>query len=161
MNDKQLAAAELARFAMMLRGVMAIGPDLEKLGSFEQAEAEVRSRVDKLQADEAAAKARVDGFDQAYEKKRLAAKDASDQLIAAAEQSKADAVAAGKRIVAEAQARADGITSAARTEADKVRDDTANASAALDQINSEIAAKSKQLDQIKTELAAVLKRIDV
>lgn len=159
MNEKQQAADELKRFATMLQGIPAIAADLDRLGSLEQAEIEAKSRVDKLQADEQAAKDRVAGFDAEYARKRDDAKQAADQLMAEAEKVRADADGEAAKIVAAANDKASKIVSDAEGKAAKVKTATNEATAEIERLNAEIADRRAQLDQVNSDLAAVRRKI--
>lgn len=52
-NPKLQAAHDLRKLSVMLKGILAVGEDLERLGSLEQAEQEMRSRVATLTDQEA------------------------------------------------------------------------------------------------------------
>jgi hypothetical protein len=114
MNEYQRAAEAITAELNRLKGLSEAAEVLNSIGSLEQAANEARSRVDKLQADEQAAKDRVAGFDAEYEKKRFAVKKQADQVLADAEQAKAGADDYAARLVAEAQAKAEGIVADAK-----------------------------------------------
>jgi hypothetical protein len=50
-NPYQDAAKDLARFANMLSGIIALGPELERVGSLPQAAQEAQNHLDKINAE--------------------------------------------------------------------------------------------------------------
>ena len=114
MNDYQRAAEAIDAELNRLKGLAEAAEVLKSVGSLEQAELEAKSRVDKLQADEQAAKDRVAGFDAEYAKKKADAKQAADQLHSEASKAVADADERAAKIVSDAEVKANKIVSAAQ-----------------------------------------------
>ena len=90
MNNKQQAVAELKRFAVQMRGIMALADDLDQLGAMEQTQADLKDKADKLsneiKAEEkrlADAKAKADEAEKAAKEREAEAKKQYDLTVEA------------------------------------------------------------------------------
>lgn len=159
MNAKQLAAADLRKLSVFLKGIIAIGEDLETLGSIEQAVADANSRVIKLQADEQEMKDRVAAAEAALDNANRKAADVRKEADEAAAETGRAATAKAAIILSEALASADRTQKAAEQSAADLDATLASRRAMLVGINSEVAMAQTRLDDVNDKLSDLRKRL--
>lgn len=159
MSDKQQAAADLKRLAVMFKGIIALADDLDSLGSMEQAELEAKSRVGAMQEAEKAAKDRVNAFDASLADKQAAARSERDQLLAEADDELSRAKEEAGRVVTEAEAKAGKIIASAE---DRRKTIEAQNAARVEELQTTTAAAidaQAKLDEINKQLEGVRRKI--
>lgn len=159
MNAKQQAAADLRRMSQMLKGIIAVGDDLEALGSIEQAEAEAKSRIIKLQGDEEALKGRLAQMDDVLSTSQLALQATIRKADENAADIKAAAVEDAKTIVDGALRKAASIVSAASQSVADIDASLKDKRGLLRSLNTDIAAAQSRLDEVNAMLAAARRKL--
>lgn len=158
-NPKLQAAHDLRKLSVMLKGILAVGDDLERIGSLEQAETEIRSRVTMLAEQETALKASVAGVTAGLSTVRAEA----DRLLSAAradsEALRAKAQGQADTLIAEAQRAAREVMAAAKTTRDEVVAEIGRKRAELIALDREIATRQRALTGIRDEITAVKARL--
>lgn len=144
-NPKQAAFENLQRMSAMLRDIIAVGPDLAKIGSLEQATAEAQSKLadTRAQVEADCAAARAKGA-----KDIAAAEAACKARCAELDKQQADALAA----VSAATAKADDIIAAAKVQGGKIVADANSVAAAK---ANAVAAASARLDALNQSIVLV------
>jgi cell division septum initiation protein DivIVA len=159
MNTKQQAAADLKRMSQMLKGIIAIGDDLEAMGSIEQALAESQSRIIKLQGEELELRQRLVSMEDVLK----TSQDALQATIRKSDERAAEiastAEAGAKRIVSEAVDRAFGIVEAAKQEARGLDADLKDKRALIRTLDVDIRAGQARLDEVNAKLSELRKRL--
>lgn len=159
MNAKQQAAADLRRLSHMLKGIIAIGDDLEAAGSLEQAATETQSRLLSLDAQETATKQRLADMEVTLS---TAARTVATTL--------ADANDRATEITADATSATKAVINAAHTEAKQIVGKAKGIAADLDgaitdrrntlrDMNSEIASAQARLDSVNAELSIIRRKL--
>jgi len=150
-NDLMQAAEAVKTHGRVLRAVIKLADEVEKLGSIDQAEAEAQQRLD-------ATKQKVDAITDVLNnaKQQLADTDASITAAQAkAEGIVADAKVNAESIIATANDTAQGIVAKANADASSIGETIATKQSALDTINVAIGEQQDVLDGINEKLAAV------
>lgn len=159
MNAKQQAAADLRRLSQMLKGIIAIGDDLEALGSIEQAVAEAQSRIIKLQGDEAALKQRLAEMDVVL----ATAQQALTATVQTADDRAADitanAVGGAKSILEQAARQAANIVQIAKQSSVDMDADLKDKRGLLRSLNTDINVAQSRLDEVNAKLSELRKRL--
>jgi chromosome segregation ATPase len=134
MNDKQRAAEALQKFAKQFKAIIEIIPDLESIGSLEQAETEARGRLSVAQSQEAEAEAKL--------------LELHGQVRAA--QEKFD------RINAQSEAEYERIMECAAADADTVKKNAIHDAAAYTAtVEQELTSTTEKIHARREELAAL------
>lgn len=157
--SKLEAAREIAAFGRKLKAFMDIVPELEKLGSLEQATVEVENKLGLVQDRVVEAEAELEQAQKAI----VDAKSSAAEIIAKA---KSDAVDIGLKAEATARSRAAEITDAANryssveaAKADKLRSEITSLEAVRDGLTTEISSLSQTKSQIEAGIAALKARL--
>jgi chromosome segregation ATPase len=152
-NSEQEAAANIRKFLGGLKGLLALEPGLESLGSVKQATNEAKSRLTKLQGEEAELTRRLTaalaGIEEATEK----AERSVAHGVSAANEIRRSAQVEADRLALETKEGADRIVADARSRAADMDAALANKRAVLNDMNKEIAAAQARLDNINRQLA--------
>lgn len=117
MSDLIQAAATIREIAVKLRGFGLAAAALERVGSFEQAEAEAKASAEKAKADAAIALADLDAARGDAEKMRADGEAAKAKAIEDADRIRAEAAESGAKLVAEARAESERIIEQGRSKA--------------------------------------------
>lgn len=175
MSAKSEAAKNIVMLSRMLSGLVEIAPDLERVGSLEDAEAGLKRSIAKLRSDAGEWKTKIAQYQEtlaadmkAGQEKLDNIKSVSDKTKAEADQHASDQHSAvqskideakhkADKIIAEAQAKASSIVSYATADAKKIKDDTAAKTTELNAIKSQIAAHEGALQALKDKIAPALK----
>jgi cell division septum initiation protein DivIVA len=159
MNNKQQAAHDLRRLSQMLKGVIAIGDDLEALGSIEQAVAEAQSRIIKLQGEESELKQRLVEMDTALQGATLSVESQKRQADERAAETAAKATREARAIIQEAAGQAANIVSLAKQTGEDIDIALRDKRALLHQLNLDIGAAQSRLDEVNAKLSELRKRL--
>lgn len=154
MNAKLQAVQDLKRFSAQFKGILAIGEDLEKLGSLEQRIEESQVLLAKLQAERTTAEAAI-----------KAAQAEKDAELEQAKTLRAKNMAEGKKIIDTAKFRAEEAAKAAEQKAvetrgglereyEAMRARVVSASKELQRVEAAIADRQKQLDTLTAHVAS-------
>lgn len=153
MNTKQQAAEDIRKIGRMLKGFIALGDDLERLGSLENAAQEAESRFNSAKvAEEAASKdlARaIEDIDKA--------KASASQLVADARLLSDQTVSIGKKTAEEAVAQARKAAEQLVTDAKRLKADidavADQRQRQADDLAKTIDARQAKLQELETKLA--------
>lgn len=158
------AAKSIALFARFAGPIIALGPDLERLGDLDAVIAERTRRATELKADISDSEAKLERL------RAFAAGTAKDSAAAAAEHTKSidahkaelarlqkDADAAAARTCDEAERSAEAAIDGAHKAAGDIK---AAALAELNDISDEIVASRHTLYDIEDQVAAAKKRLE-
>lgn len=159
MNTKQQAATDLKRLSQMLKGVIAIGDDLETLGSIEQAEAEARSRIIKLQDDEEAIRLRLVDADATLQAATVSVESVKRKADERAAQMIADATVSADSAISFAKDRSAQIVDAAKQTANELDASLKDKRGLLRSLNADITAAQSRLDEVNAKLSELRKRL--
>lgn len=159
MNAKQQAAADLRRMSQMLKGIIAVGDELEALGSIEQAVAEAQSRIIKLQGDEEALRLRLIDADATLQAATMAVESVTRKADEQANNFKLMAVSEAKAIVDEARRQAANIIHNAKESAADLDASYKDKRALLRSLNSDTVQAQSRLDEVNAKLSELRKRL--
>lgn len=174
MSDKAEAAKNVVVLARFMRGLLAIAPDLERVGSMEDHEARLKRSIEDLkteanqwkskigehrgavEADAASAAEKIRALDETLKAKAaehdayaLAKRKEGDDLIIIAKKS-ADG------IIADAKKQAKDFTDKTNLEVNAVDEKISAAKATLAGLNTEITAHQNILADLKSKFAPAL-----
>lgn len=159
MNAKQQAAADLRRMSQMLKGIIAVGDELEALGSIEQAVAEAQSRIIKLQGDEEALRLRLIDADATLQAATMAVESVTRKADEQANNFKLMAVSEAKAIVDEARRQAANIIHNAKESAADLDASYKDKRGLLRSLNADTVQAQSRLDEVNAKLSELRKRL--
>lgn len=164
MADYASAVSSIRRLAMLYRDMEVAAEVLEKIGSGEQAVAEVTRALDKVRGELADTQDKVDEANAQV----VQAERAADKVIAAAN-------GVANEVIEKAKSEAEDILAEAKSEAEAVRGEVLHAAEAeraelvdeielhrgdLTSLDDEIASKRKELEAAVTALAGAQAKLD-
>lgn len=117
MSDLIQAATTIREIAVKLKGFELAAAALERVGSFEQAEAEAKAAAEQAKADAALALSDLDVARADAEKMRADGEAARAAAIVDADRIRAEAAESGAKLVSDAQAEAERIIEQGRSKA--------------------------------------------
>lgn len=158
-NAKQQAAADLKRLSLTLKGILALGDDLDKLGSIEQATAEANSRLELLHAQAGDLQQAIDEKTQALAGVKDMADGMAKDAEAAAVASRENASRVAKQILDDAKAQAADLLAGANAAALEINQRAQVEARALQAVEGAIADKQAVLDALNAQIAAVKQQI--
>lgn len=159
MNAKQQAAHDLRRFGQMLKGIIAIGDDLEILGSIEQAEAEARSRIIKLQGEEVDIRQRLVDADATLQAATMSVESVKRKAQEEADGIWAGAVNTAAAHIEDAKRQAANVVSVAKQEARDLDAALKDKRGLLRGLNADITSAQTRLDEVNAMLAAARRKL--
>lgn len=154
-NPKLAAVHDLKRLSVQLRGILSIADDLERIGSLEQAEAEARSRLDKLRAETEGHKTTAASAIAAGAAAQTQAETVIEDARRQAKQIVEEAHAEAHRLLAADRRTADAALAESRTKRDKTEKAIEAAEAALEDLGKRIAVRTAQLEDLNKKLEGV------
>ena len=143
-NDLMQAAEAVKNHARVLRSVIQLADEIERIGSIEQAATEAQQRLDKAKADEATATTELGTVNQQLADAKAVITSAEQDALNTTN----DAEDKAKEIIAEANKQSDSIIAAANKRAATIGGTIATQQSALDTLNAGIDAAQKQLDTL-------------
>lgn len=176
-NAMQDAARDIERGLKMFPGLAALGTELNRVGSLQQAadEADSRTATAKARKDELiveidALHQKSTAADEEIAKKLAVANDQAAQITGKAHADAADITANANKVLqeasdhadslrAEALEKADAIVNAAKTTAASYDTQIADGKKALDALNAQIDARQATLDAINAKLDEVRSKL--
>lgn len=117
MSELIQAATTIREIAVKLRGFELAAAALERVGSFEQAEAEAKAAAEKAKADASEALADLDAARKEAEMARAEGDKAKAKAIEDADRIRAEAAESGAKLVSDAQAESERIIEQGRSKA--------------------------------------------
>lgn len=156
MNAKQQAFSDLQRLGQMLKGVIDVATELDKVGSVEQAGDEAQARLDDLKAQGDQESVLLEKAREKYAANCDALKAEADRY-SAAKKAEADNLVVGANnkasdIVAAANDKASGILDNAGALAAQRIKDIEGSKAELDDLHAKIAQAGTDLDEANSKV---------
>lgn len=158
MSDLIEAASAIRQIAVKLKGFELAAEALERVGSFEQAEAEAKAAAEKAKAEAALALADLDAARKDAEKMRTDGEMAKALGINDADRIRREAAEEGAKLVSDAQAEAERIIEQGRSKAAEhmrnVLDQVEAAEKKLEEVTARGVERERALIAAENALAA-------